>query len=317
MRNIVLVLMTFSVCYAGIIHINFNDSIAAVDIDYNELRNIEFCDSSMVFVQGGEFEMGDHYDRGSTLELPVHSVSVSDFYINKTEITWKEWREVMDTFVGIGKIAGDEYPVNDINWYYILVYCNKRSILEGLEPCYTIYSSTTPEDWGRIPTEMDDPNIPDWDAVVCNWEADGYRLPTEAEWEFAARGGVHNTDDLEYSGCHEEADLTNYAWYSANSGNYSHPVATKLPNQLGIYDMSGNVGEWCWDTYDPDYYSDCYDIGTVYDPTGSSDSGWVGSCILRSGAYSGDSYPCRVSYREILGHIDPYEYCGFRVVRRP
>jgi formylglycine-generating enzyme required for sulfatase activity len=282
-------MMIFLNCFAAKIHINFTDSTTSVEIDFNELRNIEFCDSTMIFVQGGTFEMGDHYNRGAVDELPVHSVSVSDFYIGRTEITWKEWREVMDTFIGIGNQASDKYPVVNISWYHTLVYCNKRSIMEGFEPCYTIY-----------------------------WETDGYRLPTEAEWEYVARGGIHNTDDYEYSGCHEESDLINYAWYTANSGSYLHPVATKLPNQIGIYDMSGNAGEWCWDTFDPDYYSDCYDIGTIYDPTGPlPGNGWVGSCVLRSGAYLGDSYPCRVSYREILGHVYPYEYCGFRVARKP
>jgi sulfatase modifying factor 1 len=273
----------------------------------------------MIFVQGGTFEMGDHYDRGSIEELPVHSVTVSDFYINKTEITWKEWREVMDTFVGIGNQDRDKYPANDMSWYHSLVYCNKRSVMEGFEPCYTIYDSTNPDDWGRIPTELSDPNTPDWDAVVCNWVADGYRLPTEAEWEYAARGGIHNTDDFEYSGCHLETDLTDYAWYTANSGGgYLQKVATKLPNQIGIYDMSGNVEEWCWDTFDPDYYSDCYDLGTVYDPTGpSTGNGWVGTCIPKGGAYVGDSYSCRVSYREVTGHDGSYNYCGFRVVRKP
>jgi formylglycine-generating enzyme len=314
-RLTIILMMIFLDCFAAKIHINFNDSTTSVEIDVNELRNIEFCDSSMVFVKGGIFEMGDHYSEGSKSELPVHSVIVSDFYIGKTEVTRKEWREVMDTFVGIGIQEWDDYPVDNINWYYTLVYCNKRSIMEGIEPCYTIYDSTNPDDWGRIPTEMDDPNIPDWDAVICNWEANGYRLPTEAEWEYAARGGVHYADNFRYSGCHNEADLTEYAWYSANSGNYLHPVGTKIQNQLGIFDMSGNVIENCWDWYGPDYYATCYNIGLVVDPRGSSYVGY--GRINKSGSSIEDPYYCRISYR---GTGSPYmrmSFNGLRLVRKP
>ncbi|MDA3838366.1 MAG: SUMF1/EgtB/PvdO family nonheme iron enzyme [Candidatus Delongbacteria bacterium] len=311
MRYIILLSMINNLCFGGIIHISFSDSTSSVDIDYNELRNIEFCDSSMIFVQGGTFEMGDHYNRGATEELPVHSVSVSDFYITKTEIAWEEWRTIMDNFVGMGEISGDGYPVNNISWYDAIVYCNKRSIMEGLIPCYSILGSTNPTDWGEIPTVYN----PDWEVAECNWVANGYRLPTEAEWEYAARGGIHNTDDYEYSGCHEETALTNYAWYSANSGNYLHQAGIKSPNQIGIYDMSGNLEELCWDSFNPNYFSDCYNLGTVYDPTGPLDRTW--GRILKGGDYLGDSYFCRVSYRVILDPVDSSDRYGFRVVRKP
>ncbi|MBU4486087.1 MAG: formylglycine-generating enzyme family protein [Candidatus Delongbacteria bacterium] len=315
-RSIIILMMIFLNCFAGKIHINFNDSTTSAEIDYSELRNIEFCDSSMVFVHGGSFEMGDHFSEGSKSELPVHSVTVSDFYISKTEVTWKDWRTVMDTFVGIGNQEGDAYPVNNINWYSTLVYCNKKSIMEGLEPCYTIYSSTNPDDWGEVPTEFDDPNIPDWDAVVCDWEANGYRLPTEAEWEYAARGGVHNVDDYRYSGCHNEIDLKDYAWYSANSDGIPHPVGTKLPNQLNIYNMNGNVSELCWDSFEPDYYSDCNDLGTVDNPTGSTDTTW--GRITRGGTYYLlGSFYSRISYRCTDSPYMSMPYNGLRLVRKP
>ena len=142
---------------------------------------------------------------------------------------------------------GSNYPAYFVSWYDALVYCNRRSIGEHLTPCYTINNSTNPDDWGSVPTEADET----WDAVTCDFTANGYRLPTEVEWEYLARGGnTSNSNQTIYSGSDTIDDV---AWYPDNSGGKTHEVKTKAPNALGLYDMSGNVWEFCWDWYSSVY----------------------------------------------------------------
>ena len=266
-----------------------------------------------VFVQGGTFDMGDHFNEGGSAERPVHSVTLNSFYIGKYLVTQKEWTDYMPARSWSSSYGlGDTYPAYYVSWYRILVYCNLRSMAEGLTPVYTINSSTNPADWGTVPTS----NNATWNAVVCNWSANGYRLPTEAEWEYAARGGVHHTDNYRYSGCHEESDLTNYAWYTANnSPSGSKPVGTKLPNQLGLYDMSGNLFELCWDWYGSTYYQDCFDQGTVTNPYGPTT---VSGRVRRGGYWVSCDYYCRVAYRgyDSPGYGDDADG-GFRLSRTP
>uniref|UniRef100_UPI0036DA644F formylglycine-generating enzyme family protein n=1 Tax=Priestia megaterium TaxID=1404 RepID=UPI0036DA644F len=129
----------------------------------------------------------------------------------------------------------------DVSWNDAVRFCNLLSVASGLEPCYTT---------------GDDPDALD---VVCDWEADGYRLPSEAEWEYACRAG---SQDVRYG------DLGDIAWYRGNSGDEVHDVATRQPNAWGFHDMIGNVWEWCWDTYDPKVYGPyrVFRGGGAYDP---------------------------------------------------
>ncbi|MEU9115468.1 formylglycine-generating enzyme family protein [Streptomyces sp. NPDC048483] len=129
--------------------------------------------------------------------------------------------------------AGPRVPVTEISWKEAVRFCNLLSQATGLEPCYAM---------GDGPDAPDDPDAQD---VVCDWEADGYRLPAEAEWEYACRAG---TPDVRYG------ELDEIAWYRGNSGDEVHDVATRAPNAWGLYDMIGNVWEWCWDVYDPSVY---------------------------------------------------------------
>ena len=179
---------------------------------------------------------------------------------------------------------------------------------EGLTPCYSISDSTDPEDWGDVPTSWKDNT---WDAVECNWNANGYRLPTEAEWEYVARAGDDTVDALTYSGTSDVNELGDYAWYEDNSYSTTHEVGTKLPNAYGLYDMSGNVCEWCWNRVKNSYDSET-EGGS--DPTGASSGSFRGRAS-RGGGWDEYSGGCAVSYRNYGAPGAPILVFGIRVVR--
>jgi formylglycine-generating enzyme required for sulfatase activity len=145
--------------------------------------------------------------------------------------------------------------------------------------------------------------------VVCDWNANGYRLPTEAEWEYAARGGDNTVAAYTYAGTSAESQLGEYAWYDDNSSDKIHPVGTKKSNAFGLYDMSGNVWEWCWN-----WHTSSYVTGTEgdSDPTGASSGSYR---VYRGGSWCGNSDYCAVSYRISYFPDYRYYYLGFRVVR--
>lgn len=264
---------------------------------------------NMVFVEGGTFQMG-----AEGIVTPVHSVTLSSFYIGKYEVTQAEWQFVMSGNTnGISTTPSffsnnPTFPVHKVSWYDIMVYSNRKSIQEGLTPCYAKGGDTNPDNWGIVPTRF----YASWNAITMNKSANGYRLPTEAEWEYSARGGNHS-NGYTYAGSNTIGDV---AWCSYNSldvGIYHpdygiHTVGTKAPNELGTYDMSGNVGEWCWD-----WYSN-YSSSAQTNPTGAT-SGLYRVC--RGGTW--DSNACRVvsrGAREAYYHGD-YTFCltGFRLAR--
>jgi formylglycine-generating enzyme required for sulfatase activity len=204
----------------------------------------------MVYVPGGSFQMGNpqnSYDYIDDDERPVHTVTLSSFYMGKYEVTQAQYQAVIGDLPYYlkknPKGVGDNYPVYCVNWYDAIVFCNKLSIAEGLTPAYRISGSTNPSDWGIVPH---DSNISTWDAAAIVAGSNGYRLPTEAQWEYAAKSGNGTPGNYRYSGSNTIGDV---AWYMGNSGGNSHEVGKKQPNGLGIYDMSGNVREWCWDLY--------------------------------------------------------------------
>jgi formylglycine-generating enzyme required for sulfatase activity len=190
----------------------------------------------MVLVEGGSFRMGS--DNGEAAEKPVHTVTVKSFYMGRTEVTQKEWKEIMGN--NPSGFRGDTLPVEQVSWYEAIEYCNKLSLKEGLTPVYRGSG----------------------DDIACDFSAAGYRLPTNAEWEYASRGGDKDYNSTSMPGV---LVLTVPPGTMITAAICTHQVGTKQPNSLGLYDMNGNVWEWCWD----DWYGS-YSGRSQSDPTGAS-----------------------------------------------
>jgi len=234
-------------------------------------------------------------------EKPKHNVKLDDFYIGKTEVTQAQYESVTGSNPSYYK--GSDLPVEQLNWYKAVEFCNKLSEREGLDNCYTI--DLKEEDPNNL-TEYRDLRY----SVICNFEANGYRLPTEAEWEYAARGGKLSKG-YKYSGSNGSfgSSLKDYAWYKSNSNGKTQPVGIKKPNELGIYDMSGNVWEMCWDWYAEDYYKN----SPENNPAGARSGEFR---VMRGGSFFGGEEFCPVSYRHTVNPILSGGSNGFRVVRR-
>jgi len=266
-----------------------------------------------VIIPAGSFQMGSN--DGENDNKPVHKVTITKpFYMGKCEVTQAEYEKYC-SYTGSSRPSssygdGDNYPAYYVSWYDALVYCNKRSMAEGLTPCYSIKGSTDPKVWGTVPSDQD----ATWDAATCNWNANGYRLPTEAEWEYAASAGDNTVDSLTYSGTSNVDELGDYAWYYKSANDNTHEVGTKEANAFGLYDMSGNVGEWCWN-----WFTVSYDTTTEggSDPTGATSGSYLaGYCrVSRGGGWDKGSFYCAVSYR--CDGCPDYRgnNLGFRVVR--
>lgn len=183
---------------------------------------------NMVAVKGGVFVIGNSKNEGEGYshrmfrDKPAHQVTVQDFYVSKYEVTQDLFEKIMGR--NPSRFKGAKRPVESVTWYEAVEFCNRLSKRDGLTPCYSI-------------TGVD---------VTCDFSADGYRLLTEAEWEYAARGGHLSVSDYLYAGSNNAEDV---AWNSNNSDGETHDVGQKQPNELGLYDLSGNVSEWCWDWF--------------------------------------------------------------------
>ncbi len=234
--------------------------------------------SAMTFIKvaGGTFTMG------SEEEKPIHQVSISDFQMAVTEVTQAQWQAVMGNNPSnhAGKPNSENRPVENVSWLDAINFCNALSLKEGLSPAYSVVGKT----------------------VNLNVNPAGYRLPTEAEWEYAARGGS-KPEGTAYSG---SDDIAAVAWYEANSAGTTQPVALKAANSLGLFDMSGNVWEWCWD------WSENYDPAVVQDPVGAA----AGKCrVPRGGGWYGTASQCTVAVRYCYKPYNMNFGIGFRVVR--
>jgi formylglycine-generating enzyme required for sulfatase activity len=247
-------------------------------------------------VVAGSFQMGDPAEA----DTPLHTVTLRSFHIGATEVTFQEWKAVLlwarqngYEFSGAGVGKDDTHPVTDVRWFDALKWCNAKSEMESLKPCY--YTTA-----GKTPGQIYRKGKVELTNTMVDWDAPGYRLPTEAEWEKAARGGLQGK---KYP--HGDIIGRSDAQFSSSS---TKQVATYRPNALGIHDMAGNVLEWCWDWYDVAFYKN----SPPSDPKGSENGK---NRVTRGGSWYGNAGSCRVSRRDcsppdlVVGSI------GFRVMR--
>jgi formylglycine-generating enzyme required for sulfatase activity len=281
----------------------------------------------MVWIPAGTFLMGSPANELNRGDIETqHQVTLTNgFYMGKYPVTQVQYETVMETNpsgfktpVSPETITANR-PVEQVSWYNAIVFCNKLSIKEGLSPAYTMYRSdapnansnnvniwedipvnwsTDPADWGTVPGTSNGR----WNAVRMVENSDGYRLPTEAQWEYACRAGTttaYNTGDT-------INDDT--GWYKSNSDGRTREVGLKPPNAWGLYDMHGNVCEWCWDTSLNDDYADAPQT----DPTGAAPGSFK---ILRGGSWYYDSQYLRSAFRNRDSANLRRDDQGFRVVK--
>jgi len=216
-----------------------------------------------IFVKGGCYQMGDAVGGGYADEKPVHEVCVSDFYMGKYEVTQGQWKEVMGENPSSFSSCGDNCPVERVSWSDALNFIDKLNSRSGKS----------------------------------------YRLPTEAEWEYAARSGGKSE---KWAGTSSYSSLGDYAWYDANSGDITHPVGQKRPNGLGLHDMSGNVWEWCSDRYGSDYYRN----SSRNNPEGSSSGSYR---VNRGGSWNIGAAISRAATRAGINPDLRFNILGFRL----
>jgi sulfatase modifying factor 1 len=248
-------------------------------------------DSHMIKIEGGSFQMGTK-DKNFVVykdEIKQHEVTINSFEISKYEVTVCQWKVfVKETKSKMPQKPTwewkENYPINQITWEDAISFCNWLSKKEKLQPAYS----------------KNGPNY------ICNFSANGYRLPTEAEWEYAAKGGKL-ARKTKYSGSDNPDEVS---WHKTNSNNTPHTVGTKSPNKLGLYDMSGNVWEWCWDWHNKDYYK--MKNQNAKNPTGPE----MGEKrIVRGGSWDSVTDGLRPENRLSTYPNKTHSFYGFRLVK--
>ncbi len=262
-------------------------SVGSADVETKVIDLTTQSGVEMVFLSGGQFAMGS--DRGDSDEQPTHVISISPFAIDRFEVTHALFTKAQ--LPNPSKWQDDpQGPVNQLRWREAKIYCNERSIAEGLDCCYDEASSGLP----------------------CDFSKSGYRLPTEAEWEYAARCG--ESRDYPFG---SESKLNAFAWHGGNSNGRAHVVGSRKPNAWGIHDLYGNLSEWCQDVYHADFYN----RSPKSDPTGPDVTPSDVKRVVRGGSWKSTANMCRVSFRQgqTTGDSDACfssDDCGFRCVRR-
>ncbi len=266
---------------------NISGLILAGDIFRVNIRS-GFPIIATIAIPAGEFKMGS---LKNYYEQPVHSVIISrNLEVGKYEIMQSEWRAVMG--YSPSWFVGDSLPVENLTWNDAIDFCNRLSVRAGYKPCYSMRG----------------------DTIACDFNANGYRLPTEAEWEYFARAGAATDcyfgDFLPATqGCYPpDPSLDPIAWYCANALDATHNVGRKQPNAFGLYDAMGNVAEFCWDLYDGIYYQ----TSPVINPAGPL----AGTRrVVRGGSFLNEIFTMRLSYRDSQYTSKPSIGNGLRVVR--
>ena len=235
----------------------------------------------MVLIPAGSFMMGSEF--GDKNEIPVHKVTITkSFWMSKYEITRGNYYALMEN-VSTFFLSNKNLPVINVSWYDAIKFCSKLSKKENLEDCYTFINK---------------------DKVECDFSKNGYRLPTEAEWEYACRAGT-------VTECYSGDDISIFdlvAWFRDNSGNKTHEVGQKESNAFGLYDMHGNVWEWCWDGYSIRFYKE----GPEIDPKGVNTAS---NRVIRGGSWYSNLPYCRSAFRAYVVPDLSSDDRGFRIVR--
>ena len=283
---------------------------AACDSDSeNEIPISEDIPFEMVSINGGSFTMGSNDAAGAAAciaPFPTRRVTVDSFYMGKYQVTQGHYTSVMETnpsyFYGAYIPAGvnvHNLPVERVSWYNAVEFCNRLSALDVFDPAYNIDKEN------KDPANTDEADTVKWTVTIIPG-ANGYRLPTEAEWEYACRAGT----DTAYNTGEEINDTT--GWYSGNSGGRTHEAGKKPPNAWGLCDMHGNVWEWCWDyvTYGGDNYYE--NPTTDTNPPGLSSGNRRAE---RGGSWRSPQNRVRSSYRERYQPQNSGNDLGFRVIR--
>lgn len=261
-----------------------------VTILQNELTDYS---GDMLYLAAGTYSMGTQFLDRSEYERPRHEVTLPPFLMGYSEVTQAQWTEIMGSNPSVR--PGSTLPVTNVSWYEVLEFCNALSQRDGLEPAYKINKNFP-----------DANNSSDFDtlrySVSCSWQASGYRLPTEAEWEYAARCGDSGST-LQFSGSN---DLGEVGWYDVNCNKQVHEVAAKKPNAWGLFDLSGNVYEWCWD-YWGSYFKDrqIHPKGVLSGPFR----------VARGGSWMTDADACSNTARGGFAPHTRSKELGFRLVR--
>ena len=259
---------------------------------YRNLRQeiVNEITGNMVLINKNSFEIGD--SDGESDEKPVKKVTVNDFYISKYEVTHKQWIAIMESNPG-NFFECEKCAVERVNWYDAILFCNTLSKLSGYTPFY------------KVDKTLDESNHNFYDhmkwKVTIQEGANGYRLPTEAEWELAAA----NQSDYQYAGSDDASEV---AWTLSNSDGSPHPVGQKMPNKYGLYDMSGNFWEWCYDWYSPDYYA----TDENSNPQGPEEGQLR---VIRGGGWMSHAIHARTRNRDRDAADNKNNFTGFRIVR--
>lgn len=264
----------------------------------------------LIHLEAGTFTMGAADDDPDAVdwsgEKGPHSVALDAFYLAKHPVTQALFKAVMDGF-NPSEFIGDDRPVESVSWFDAAVFCNQLNEMTGLQPCY-FADPDHRQLYGKTPKGYDLPNEGD---VFIRPNTKGYHLPTEAEWEYAARGGPHWQDNFTYAGSNK---LKEVGWYEKNSHQETKPVGLKQPNSLGLFDMSGNVWEWCQDWWDKGYYQQCVAKGTVKNPFGAAKGS---DRVRRGGGWYHAPRGCRVACRNRWLPESRINSFGFRLCLAP